>query len=323
MNRFSTTALIALSIWWVAPAASLAQAWPSRPIKMIIPFAPGGGTDVVGRIVAKHLAERLGQQVVVENRAGANGIVGIQALLQAAPDGYTVAGVGDGTLVMNPALYAKLSYDTLRDLAPVARTVRFPGMIAVHPSVPARSIPALIALAKARPEELAYASGGLGNASHLAMELFASSTGTRLLHVPHNGTGPAAVALLAGHVQVIFNNVQTTLPYVKQGKLVALGIGEARRMESLPNIPAIAEFVPGYEMTPWTGVVAPGGTPAAIVARLSTEIAAIMRHPEVSALFEKQQLVPAPLGTDEFVQFIRHELVKWDKVIKSAGIKLN
>lgn len=323
MNRFTLTALVALLFFSTAQPTAWAQAWPTRPVRMIIPFAAGGGTDVVGRIVAKYLSERLGQQVVVENRAGANGIVGIQALLQAAPDGYTIAGVGDGTLVMNPALYAKLPYDTLRDLAPVARTVRFPGMIAVHPSLPVRSIPELIALAKAKPEGLAYASGGLGNASHLAMELFALATGTRMLHVPHNGTGPAAVALLAGHVQLMFNNVQTTLPYVKDRKLVALGIGQSKRMEALPNIPTIAESVPGYEMSTWTGVVAPVGTPAVVVARLAEEVAATMRQPEVTALLENQHLVPAPLSATEFAQFLRQELVKWDKVIKVAGIKLN
>ena len=298
------------------------QSWPAKPIRMIVPFAAGGGTDVVARILAKHLSERLGQQVFVENRPGANGIVGMQALLQAPPDGYTIAGVGDGTLVMNPALYAKLPYDTLRDLAPIARTVRFPGMIAVHPSLPVRSIPALIALAKSRPGELTYPSAGVGNASHLAMELFASSTGTRFLHVPYSGTGPAALALIAGHVHVMFNNVQTTMPHVANGKLVALGIGELKRMPSLPDIPAIAESVPGYEMSAWTSVVAPAGTPASVVSRLSTETISVLRLPEVLSYLEKQVLVAAPQGPEEFQQFLKQELVKWSKVIKSAGIKV-
>lgn len=316
-------ALLALSMLLLAPSSVLAQAWPAKPVRMIVPFAAGGGTDVVARIVAKHLSDRLGQQVYVENRAGANGIIGIQTLLQANPDGYTIAAVGDGTLVMNPALYAKLPYDTLRDLVPVARTVRFPGMIAVHPSLPVRSIPALIALAKARPGDLTYPSAGIGNASHLAMELFAYSTGTRFLHVPYNGTGPAALALLAGHVHVMFNNVQTTMPHVVNGKLVALGIGQLKRMDALPQIPAIAEFVPGYEMAAWTGVIAPAGTPAPIVSRLSAEIVAIIRLPDVVAMLEKLVLLPEPQGPDEFLQFIRQELTKWDKVVKSAGITMN
>jgi tripartite-type tricarboxylate transporter receptor subunit TctC len=289
---------------------------------MVIPFAPGGGTDVVGRIIAKYLSERLAQGVIVENRPGANGIVGMQALLQAPADGYTIATVGDGTLVMNPALYAKLPYDTLRDLAPVARAVRFPGMISVHPSVPVRSIPALIALGKSQPGELTYPSGGMGNASHLAMELFALSTGVKFLHVPYNGAGPASLALLAGHVHVMFNNVQTTMPYVTVGKLRALAIGEPRRIKALPDIPTIAESVPGYEMTPWTSVVAPRGTPAPVVSRLSAEVVEVMRLPEVTALLEKQVLLSAPLAPDEFLQFLKQELAKWDKVIKSAGIKI-
>jgi tripartite-type tricarboxylate transporter receptor subunit TctC len=224
---------------------------------------------------------------------------------------------------MNPALYAKLPYDTLRDLVPVARTVRFPGMIAVHPSLPARSIPTLVALAKAKPGELTYPSAGIGNASHLAMELFALSTRTKFLHVPYSGTGPAALALLAGHVHVMFNNVQTTLPYVTSGKLVALGIGELKRMKAVPTLPTIAESVPGYEMSAWTSIVAPAGTPAPIVSRLSTEVVAILRLPEVVSLLEKQVLVASPQGPDEFLQFLKQELAKWDKVIKSAGIKVD
>src|SRR5687767_5663248 len=322
MNRVTSSALLAAALCSFG-ASVCAQTWPTKPIRMIIPFAPGGGTDVVGRIVAKHLSDRLGQQVIVENRAGANGIVGMQALLQAAPDGYTIAGVGDGTLVMNPALYAKLPYDTLRDVVPVARTVKFPGMISAHPSLPVRSIPALIALAKSRPGDLTYPSAGIGNASHLAMELFASSTGTRFLHVPYNGNGPASLALLAGHMQVMFNNVQTTMPYVTAGKLRALGVGEPKRMERLPDIPAIAEFVRGYEMAAWTSVVAPRGTPAPLVSRLSSEIVEVMRLPDVAAFLEKQALVPAPQRPDEFLQFMKQELVKWEKVIRTAGIKVD
>jgi tripartite-type tricarboxylate transporter receptor subunit TctC len=304
-------------------SAAYGQAWPTKPIRMIVPFAAGGGTDVTARIVAKHLSERLGHQVFVENRPGANGIVGMQALLQAGADGYTLAGVGDGTLVMNPALYAKLPYNTLRDLVPVARTVSFPGMIAVHPSLPVRTIPQLVALARSRPGELSYPSGGVGNASHLAMELFAFSTRTRFLHVPYGGTGPAALSLLAGHTQVMFNNVQLTMSHVATGKLVALGVGQPKRMEALPNIPTIAESVPGYEMAAWTGVMAPAGTPPAVVSRLSNEIVAIMRLPEVTSLLEKQSLVSAPQSSDEFLQFIRLELAKWEKVIKSAGIRID
>jgi tripartite-type tricarboxylate transporter receptor subunit TctC len=320
--RCTVRVLSIVALTCLLPSFAAAQAWPAKPIRMIVPFAAGGGTDVVARILARHLPDRLGQQVFVENRAGANGIVGMQALLQAPPDGYTIAGVGDGTLAMNPALYAKLPYDTLRDVAPVARTVRFPGLIAVHPSLPVRTIPALVSLAKARPGELTYPSGGVGNASHLAMELFALSTGTRFLHVPYSGTGPAALALLAGHVHVMFNNVQTTMPHVSSGKLVALGVGELKRMAVLPNLPTIAESVPGYEMSAWTSVVAPAGTPAAVISRLSSEIVAVLRLTEVVAQLEKQVLVAAPQPPEEFQQFLKQELAKWDKVIRTAGVKV-
>jgi tripartite-type tricarboxylate transporter receptor subunit TctC len=196
-------------------------------------------------------------------------------------------------------------------------------MIAVHPSLPVRSIPALIKLAKSRPGELTYPSAGIGNASHLAMELFASSTGTRFLHVPYSGTGPAALALLAGHVHLMFNNVQTTMPHVTNGKLVALGIGEARRLPSLPDIPTVAESVPGYEMSAWTSLVAPAGAPAAVVSKLSTEVIAILRLPEVLSYLEKQVLVAAPQTPEEFQQLLKQELTKWSQVIRSAGIKVD
>src|SRR5215470_17714176 len=183
------------------PATGLAQAWPQRPIKMIVPFPAGGGTDFIGRLAAKHLTERLGQQIIVENRGGANGAIGLQALLQSDPDGYTIAASSDTPLVVNPWLYEKLPYRPLRDFVPVATLVRFPGMLAVHPSVPARSIDQLIALAKSKPGGLNYASAGIGNFSHLAMELFALSTGVKLVHVPYRGTGPASLALISGEVE--------------------------------------------------------------------------------------------------------------------------
>src|SRR6202163_4950005 len=208
---------------------------------MIVPYPAGGGTDFIGRLAAKELTERLGQQVFVENRAGANGAIGLQALMQSDPEGYTIASSSDTPLVVNPWLYAKLPYQPLRDFVPVATLVRFPGMLAVHPSLPAHSVAELIALPKAKPGSLAYASAGVGNFSHLAMELFSLSAGVKLLHVPYKGTGPAAVALLAGEVQIGFNNVQTLLPHVQSGKLIALAVAEPKRMPQLPDLPAVAE----------------------------------------------------------------------------------
>src|SRR5262245_22040576 len=229
-----------LLLTWALPATAFAQAWPQKPIKMIIPFPAGGGTDFIGRVAAKHLSDRLGQQVFVENRGGANGAIGLQALAQAEPDGYTIATSSDTPLVVNPWLYSKLPYEALRDFIPVATLVRFPGMLAVHPSVPVKSVAELIALAKAKPGDLTYASAGVGNFSHLAMELFSLATGVKLLHVPYKGTGPASLALIGGEVQMGFNNVQTLLQNVREGQLRALAVAEPQRMAALPDVPTVA-----------------------------------------------------------------------------------
>jgi tripartite-type tricarboxylate transporter receptor subunit TctC len=253
--------VLALGLLVAVPGVGSAQEWPQRPIKMIIPFPAGGGTDFIGRVAAKYLSERLGQQVFVENRGGANGGIGLQALMQSEPDGYTIATCSDTPLTANPWLYDKLPYDPVRDFVPVAGLVRFPGMLAVHPLVKARSIAELIALAKANPGKLAYASAGVGNFSHLAMELFMQATGVKLLHVPYRGTGPASLALIGGDVQLGFNNVQTLLPYVRAEKLVPLAVAEPERVRALPDLPTVAETVPGFEMAPWVGIIAPAKTP--------------------------------------------------------------
>jgi tripartite-type tricarboxylate transporter receptor subunit TctC len=315
--KLATAFALALAL----PTAAMAQAWPQRAIKMIVPFPAGGGTDFIARLTAKHLSDRLGQQVFVENRGGANGAVGLTALMQSDPDGYTISACSDTPLVVNPSLYEKLAYDPLRDFVPVATMVRFPGMLAVHPSVPARSVSELIALAKSKPGSLAYASAGIGNFSHLAMELFSQSTGVKLLHVPYKGTGPASLALVGGEVQMGFNNVQTLLQTVRSGQLVALAVAEPKRMPGLPDIPAVAETVPGFEMAPWVGIIAPARTPKEILERLSKETLAIMRDPDVVKLLTEQQVTPFALDPGEFDQLIRKDLAKWAGVIKTAGIK--
>jgi tripartite-type tricarboxylate transporter receptor subunit TctC len=315
--KLAATLLLACAL----PAAAVAQAWPQRPIKMIVPFPAGGGTDFIARLVAKHLSDRLGQQVVVENRGGANGAVGLQALMQADPDGYTISACSDTPLVVNPSLYGKLPYAPLRDFVPVATMVRFPGMLAVHPSVPARSVSELIALAKAKPGGLAYASAGVGNFSHLAMELFMQATGAKLLHVPYKGTGPASLAMIGGEVQMGFNNVQTLLQNVQAGQLVALGVAEPTRMPALPDVPAVAETVPGFAMAPWVGIIAPARTPKEVVDRLSKETLAIMRDPQIVKQLTDKQVTPFALDPDQMGELIRTDLEKWAGVIKSAGIK--
>ena len=305
-----------------APVFCAAQTWPQKSIRLIVPFAPGGGTDYIARLAGKYLSLRLGQPVVVDNRGGANGAIGLQTLMQADPDGYTLCASSDTPLTVNPSLYPKLPYQPLRDFATVAMMVRFPGLLAVNPSVPARNVKELIALAKAKPGTLAYGSGGVGNFSHLAGELFSIAAGVKLVHVPFKGVGPANVALLAGEVQLMFNNIQTTIEHVRAGRLIALAVNEPQRVPMLPDVPAVAETVPGFEMTPWVGIIAPTKTPPKILARLSEETLAFVRDPEVTKLLTDQMVGPYPLDAPKFAEVIRKDLAKWAKVIKTAGIKV-
>jgi len=322
MRRLLTMAMTALALCGLAPAASWAQDWPQRPVRMIVPFPPGGGTDFVARLTAKYLSERLGQTIFVENRSGANGAIGLQEVKQSTPDGYTLAFTSDTPMTVNPWLYKNLSYQPLTDFVPVASVVRLPGMLAAHPSLPANNIAELIALAQKKPGGIAYASAGVGNFSHLAMELFSMATKVKLLHVPYKGTAPAALALLSGEVQVGFNNVQTLLQNVQEGKLKALGVAEPKRMPQLPDLPAVAETVPGFEMAPWVGIVAPAGTPKPVVDRLTRETLAVMSDAAIAKQFFDQYLTVMALDQQHFADLIRDDLNKWEKVTQTAGIQM-
>jgi tripartite-type tricarboxylate transporter receptor subunit TctC len=317
MMRIATAA----AVLGLMPALAAAQGWPAKPIKLIVPFPAGGGTDFIGRLAAKQLGERLGQPVYVDNRGGANGAIGAQALMQSAPDGYTIGAISDGPTVVNPALYEKLAYHPLRDFVPIAMMIKFPSMLVAHPSVPARNVAELIALAKAKPGTLNFSSAGAGNFSHLGMELLASRTGIRLVHVPYRGVGPATQAILAGDVQLMYNNVATALEHVRAGKLVALAVGEPQRLPALPDIPAIAETVPGFNFAAWVGLFAPARTPPEIVGRLSRETAAFLKDPAVVKIFSEQQIVASYRDSKDFAEYIRVELDKWAGVIKTLGIK--
>jgi len=322
MIKLATAFAATLALLCFASGPLNAQNWPQKPIRMIVPFPAGGGTDFVGRLVADHLSKRLNQPIYVENRSGANGAVGLQALKQSLADGYTLAATSDTPMTVNPWLYKDLSYRPLQDFIPVASVVRLPGMLAAHPSLPANNIAELIALAKQKPGSIAYASAGVGNFSHLAMELFSIATGVKLLHVPYKGTGPASLALLSGEVQIGFNNVQTLLQQVQAGKLKALAVAEPKRMPEFPDWPAVAETVPGFEMAPWVGIIAPAGTPKPIIERLSEATLAVMRDPAIAKQFADQQLTVMALEPDRFAELIRADLDKWAKVTKAAGIEL-
>jgi tripartite-type tricarboxylate transporter receptor subunit TctC len=303
-------------------APSSAQSWPQKTIRFIVPFPPGGGTDFVARLVAKNLQDKLGQTIIVENRGGANGAIGLMAVKQAVADGYTFSFTSDTPMTVNPWLYKDLAYQPLKDFIPVASAVRLPGMLAAHPSFPANTIAELIALAKAKPGSINYASAGVGNFSHLAMELFSGASGVKLQHVPYKGTGPAAQALLSGEVQVGFNNVQTLLQFVQEGKLKALGVAEPKRIPQFPNFPAVAETVPGFEMAPWVGIVAPAGTPQAVIDRLSEAMVVVMGDPAIAKQFSDQQLTVMTLAKEEFGKLIKADTEKWRKVVTDANIKM-
>ena len=304
------------------PLIAAAQTWPAKPVRMLVPFPPGGGVDFAARIVGKHLADRLGQPVIIENRAGANGIIALEALKNAAPDGYTLAAASNGPLVINPFLYLKLPYDPVRDFAAIGRLVDFPLLLVTHPSVPAGSVPDLIALAQAKPGVLTYSSPGVGNGSHLAVELFASMANVSLVHVPYKGTAPAATALLAGEVSLTFSSIPTVLPHIRAGKLRALAVGNAARLPALPEFPTVAESgVPGYEAFSWAGLIAPAGTPKEIVARINRETVQILKQKDIVDQLARDGTLAAPDTPEEFSAYIKAELDKWSAIVKLAKIK--
>ena len=315
--------LAGLGLVAIASASSKAEDWPERPtLRLVVPFPAGGGTDVVGRLIAKGLTERLGKSFIIENRGGANGQIGLQAVKQASADGYTFAVTSDTPMTVNPWLYKSMAYEPLKDFVPVAGLVRLPSMLAVHPSLPVHSVAELIALAKSKPGALSYASAGVGNFSHLDMAMFELATGIKLTHVPYKGTGPSAMAMIGGEVQLGFNNVSTLLPHVKAGQLVALAIAEPKRMPELPDVPAIAETVPGFALAPWVGIVAKAGTPQPIIDRLSKEALSLMNDPAFAKQFTDQQLSVMALPPKEFGALIQSDYDRWGKVIQTAGIKL-
>lgn len=295
--------------------------YPSRPLRIIAPSGPGGAADTVARMIAQPLTERLGQPVTVDARPGAGTVIGTEAAARAAPDGYTLL-IALPALAINSSIYAKLPYDARRDFTPITQAVNQPNLFVIHPSLPARSVKELIALAKAHPGELSFASSGVGASSHLTIELFLLMTGTRMLHVPYKGPGPGVVDLMAGRVSLMAPSTIATLPHVRSGRLRALGVTTLKRVAGLPDIPTIAEAgVPGYESAAWYGLVAPAGTPREVVARLYKETVAILNAPDVRERFARDGTEVVAGTPEEFDAYIRAEIVKWAKVVKSAGIK--
>lgn len=298
------------------------HAYPLKPVRWIVPFAAGGPTDVVARLVAARLAEVWGQPMVIDNRAGASGMIGSELVARAAPDGYTLL-VGSGTsLTSAPALRLKVPYDAARDFVPVSLMVVNPQVLVAHPAVPVKSIKDLIDVAKARPGQLNYASGGEGATPHLSMELLRAMTGINVVHVPYKGSGPALIDLLAGQVQLAFNSMQpSVLAMVRSGKLTALGVSTLKRSPAAPDIPAIAETVPGFENNAWYGVFFPARTPGRIVARMNAEIVRSLSDPEISQRLRAEGAEPAPGTPEALRQFMTAEAERLRRVIQFAGIK--
>jgi len=296
------------------------QTYPVRPIRLIVPYPAGGPTDFVGRTVGQKLSQYLGQQVVVDNRPGAGTVIGSELVARAAPDGYTLLfGTGGGTFLA-PLMLPKVPYDPHRDFEPVAMLVMSPQVLVVHPSVPANSVGELIALAKAKPGVLNFASVGTGTSPHLGGELFQSLTGTKIVHVPYKGTAPAMTDLISGQVQMMFTSMPTVLAHVKSGKLRLLGTGGTKRSAAIGDTPPIAETVPGFELVTWYGVFAPVRTPEAIVKRLNAEIAKVLADPESRERMTAQGLEPTPMTPDQVRRYTQEETKRWTRLIKAAGI---
>ena len=315
-----TRVLVSLALALLALQLA-AQDYPSRPVRIVVPFSAGGPNDIIARLVAHKLGEALGQQMVIDNRPGAGGNIGTDSVAKAPPDGYTLLSAGPGSLITNP-LIGKVPYDTARHFAPVSLMAGAPNVLVVHPSVPAKSVEELIALARAQPGRLNYASAGAGSNAHLAAALFAAMAGVELAHVPYRGTGPGLNDLAAGQVQLAIFGIPPVLPHVKRGALRALAVTGKRRSAELPDVPTVEEAgVPGYEVNPWYGLLAPAGTPAPIVTRLSAEVTRIVRAPEMRDKLAAQGAEAAGGTPEEFVAVIRADTLLWTRVIREAGIK--
>lgn len=305
------------------PAAAHAQSWPSKPIRYIVPFPPGGATDILARSIADKLGPALGQPVIVENRAGAAGNIGTELAAKAAPDGYTILMVTVAQSI-SETLYAKLGYNLMRDLAPVILVARVPNVMVVHPSVPARSVKEFIDYAKANPGKVNFASSGSGTSIHMSGELFKLLSGVDIVHVPYKGSAAALTDLIGGQVSVMFDNLPPSMPHIRSGKLRPLAITTTTRYPTLPDLPTMVEAgVPGYESSSWFGIMAPAGTPKDIIARLNAEARKIMALPDVRERFDQQGAIASPGSPEDFDAFIRAEIAKWGKVVKASGAKVD
>ncbi len=314
------TALLAVALLHAAGAG--AQTWPAKPIRLMVPFPPGGSTDIVARIVAQKLSERLGQPIVIENRGGAGGTIGTAIVAKSAADGYTLAVASTSTHVVAPGVYAKLDYDPVKDFSPIGLMAVSPYLLAVTPSLPAKTLQELIVLAKKQPGKLNYASAGVGSTTHLAMEMLKHASGTFMLHIPFNGNGPAGTALVGGQVEALFGSLPSLLPYAKSGRARALAVGTPRRSPSLPDVPTVAESgYRGFDASLWLAIMAPAATPQAIIERLNREIASVVSAADTREAFDKAGTEPLTGTPADLAAMIRDGVPKYAQIIKTAGVK--
>ena len=318
MKRILINLILALGVF--AAGAGQAQPYPTKPVRIIVPFAPGGGSDFIGRFIAQKLTERLGQQFIVDNRPGAGGNLGAELAVKAAPDGYTLLLIA-GSYTVNPSLY-KVAYDPVNDITPIIQLSQGPFLVAVHPSVAAKSLKELIDLAKKQPDKLSYGSAGQGSITHLAEELFLDMAKIKIVHVPYKGTGPAMNDAIAGNVQVLFGSVATTLQHVKSGRLRGLAVTTAKRISAAADLPTVAEAgVPGYEVILWHGLVGPKGMPKAVVDKLNSEAGLVLKSKAMEDLLAADGVSPAGGTPEQFGATIKNDIERWRKVVLRAGIK--
>lgn len=311
------------TLFGLTAADSRAQSYPAKPIRIIVAFPAGGTSDILARLMAPKLTENLGQQVVIDNRGGAGGNIGYALAAQAAPDGYTIL-FGSAPLTINVSLYRKLAFDPLKDFTAVTLLSRTPNILAVHPSLPVKSVKELIALAKSRPGQINYASGGSGTTHHLTAELLKTMAKIDLVHVPYKGAGQGIIAVLSGEASLIIAPALSVLPHVRSGKLRALAITSVQRAVALPDLPTVAESgLPGYEASQWFGLLVPVGTPEGIVTRLNSESVKIMQTPEMNARLVAEASIPVGGTPQQFATFLRDEIVKWEKVVKFSGARVD
>jgi tripartite-type tricarboxylate transporter receptor subunit TctC len=299
-----------------------AQQYPSKPIRLMVPFPPGGSTDIVARIVAQKLGTQLGQQLVIENRGGAGGTIGTAVVAKAPADGYTLVVGTTSTHVVAPSVYQKLEYDPVKDFAPVSLMAVTPYLLVVNPGVPAKSVKELVELMKSQPGKLNYASAGVGSTTHLAMEMLKGASNTYALHIPYNGNGPAGTAVIAGQVEILFGSLPAVLPHAKSGKVRALAVGTPKRSPSLPEVPTVSESgYPGFDASLWLAIMAPAGTPAPVIERLNREVIAAVSSKDTAELLDKNGAEPLSSTPAELAAMIKDGVVKYAKVVKDAGVK--